>query len=178
MAEQAKDMIQQKFKQGLNVVYPAVISAAIVIGYVAALGVARGLEEDHLRKFFANPFVESFLAAFVVGLMVASLETWGLDRGLSELGGGLMPANNPAKRFMVRAALITLSVMFIMFLTNLLNGRVEGAILCGTQSDLQKKICQQAAAKASVEAKAEMQAKGEPAPAGAGDVVAPGTGSS
>ena len=154
------------------------LSVVVVIAYISVLGYAKGADNKYMKQFFANPLVESLLAASVAGIMAAAIETFALDSALRETGG-LLGLGRPEKRlarFGFRFLIMSVSFMLIMTLTTYLSGRMGGALMCGSRSQLQKEICDSVAAQANAQALQMLNEAGEPI-VGA-EVVAPVTGSS
>jgi hypothetical protein len=180
MSEQATIIVKGtvgKLRQSVKVMVPLGISVLIVLGYTSVLGVAKATKNKTMQKFFANPIIESLLAASVAGVMAAAVETYALDSRFRDVGG-LMPAESAGRRLAVRALVLSVSFAAVMSLTTYLSGRMGGSLMCGSQSSLQKKICTQVAAQANIEAIKEMENAGEPVSDDTEEVVAVVSGSS
>jgi hypothetical protein len=164
-AEQVKGAVMAGIKSG-----PAI---AATIGVMLAYGIVMGMarRSEQVQKAFANPYIEPFINVLPLSVLAAAVSTFVFDRFLLSAR-----MNTVSSKMLWRTILFGIVFVVVLYMTNLVSGRLEAYSQFSGLSLEQNGISQECLSKCQMEIASKMKENGVPLPAKSPVTIADGTG--
>lgn len=161
MADASADTVKSGVRIGVNSVIPLALGALFLTVFAAALAALRASEGDEIQRLTSSPIFEAIANAAIAGMMASIVDVMIFDRLM--LTGRMKSLTS---KLMYRGLLFSMSFAAISLMTSAISGRLGEQYYVGSRSQLQKKLCAEAEAKAAAAATAACMAAKDPLPKG------------